>query len=855
MAKISLRNYNRLIENRIQNGQHIEAIAHCRHILRTFPKYLEAYRLLGKASLEAKRYDDAVDIFQRVLMSVPDDFVSNVGLSIIADEQDKLDDAIWHMERAFEVQPSNSAILGELQRLYGRRDGVEPPKIRLTRGALAHMYVQGELYAQAVSEIQDVLATDSQRVDMQVLLAKAYFRMGQKTEATDACSQLLKKYPYCLDANRVLVEILPSTQRAESTQVYRQRIIELEPYTAFVQDSVFQVDQVADAAVSVEQLEYQGKAPVADTGQDWKSGLAIALPTDTAATSASTSEEPDWLKKAMAPASSPTPEPAPASEDSDQIPEFMRQAGWGESTGQAEEKQSTSANQSPEAPPAVQADLPDWVKAMAPVAEEESPESTPAAADIPDWVKQLGGEQSASPAPSESKAVETPQPVEKSQSPVGTAPIEPVAEISQPPEPVQPAAEAASSVAKEEEIPDWLKPPDEAQERLITSDQAQPVSQPPADVKPPAPAPAEPQPVQPDDSLGGLGKSTQEQDDAMAWLESLAAKHGAKPEELVTDPNARTDTAPEWVDKAKSLSEPPSTTEQPVEETSLSSDDQTGVWLRDLEAREAENKIEAPKPEEPEEQTAPTEPELSDWMSGVSDENVSPQTSNEPEEPVAAAAETSNAAPQVNLEDWLASLDKGEEQTHPAAGPSESAEELPAWLANESEPQAAEPTQPDEWHSAGYEAQSENVTPENAPTEESSVPENVVPEPVTKPPAESPASAKTTRREISIEVEQPRPPRRSAPRAPKSRKLESAVSLESAQSEMERGNIGAALDVYVKLIRKGKSLDEIIRDLREALDRYPVEVPLWQALGDAYMRSNRLQEALDAYTKAEELLR
>jgi len=32
-------------------------------------------------------------------------------------------------------------------------------------------------------------------------------------------------------------------------------------------------------------------------------------------------------------------------------------------------------------------------------------------------------------------------------------------------------------------------------------------------------------------------------------------------------------------------------------------------------------------------------------------------------------------------------------------------------------------------------------------------------------------------------------------------------------------------------------------------------VAIWQALGDAYMRANLLQEALDAYTKAEELLR
>ena len=80
-------------------------------------------------------------------------------------------------------------------------------------------------------------------------------------------------------------------------------------------------------------------------------------------------------------------------------------------------------------------------------------------------------------------------------------------------------------------------------------------------------------------------------------------------------------------------------------------------------------------------------------------------------------------------------------------------------------------------------------------------------------------------------------------------------SLLNAKSELGRGNIAAALDIYTKLIRKGKSLEDIIHDLRDALYRYPVEVPIWQTLGDAYMRANRLQEALDAYTKAEELLR
>ena len=80
-------------------------------------------------------------------------------------------------------------------------------------------------------------------------------------------------------------------------------------------------------------------------------------------------------------------------------------------------------------------------------------------------------------------------------------------------------------------------------------------------------------------------------------------------------------------------------------------------------------------------------------------------------------------------------------------------------------------------------------------------------------------------------------------------------ALAQAQNELVRGNIPGAMEYYEKLIKKGRFLDEIIFDLREALYRYPVEVSIHQTLGDAYMRANRLQDALDSYTKAEELLR
>ena len=413
MANVSLRSYNKEIENLVDSGQLDEAIAHCRHVLNTFPKNLETYRLIGKAYLEAKRYNEATDIFERLLMAVPDDFVAHVGMSIIHDEQENMDNAIWHMQRAFEVQPSNTAIQSELQRLYGRRDGVEPPKIRLTRGALAQMYVQGELHPQAIAEINNVLEEDRERHDMQVLLARAYFHSGNKNEAAEICSTLLRRYPYCLDANRVLVELLPETEHGESVQTYRKRVNELDPYAAYATGSVFRSDEVADAAVSLERLEWDGQ-PV-DMGPEW--GESQGIMRDQGDTGSD--GEPDWLKSGLTPespsASSSEGEPAPVSGSlptptanggGDEIPDFLRAAGWGEDTGTFQEGSETldDSSEDPSAEPALaEGDLPDWVKAMAPTggdAESETSQAEPEGEDltqddVPDWLQGLGDAQSA----------------------------------------------------------------------------------------------------------------------------------------------------------------------------------------------------------------------------------------------------------------------------------------------------------------------------------------------------------------------------------------------------------------------------------------------------------------------------
>jgi tetratricopeptide (TPR) repeat protein len=151
MARISLRDYNREIEGLVDSGRTDEAIAHCRYILETYPKHIATYRSLGKALLESQRYGDAADVFKRVLSCIPDDFIAHLGMSIIREDEGDLDGSIWHMERAFEVQPSNAAVQSELRRLYGRRDGLTPAKVQLTRGAMARMSAKSHLYSQAIA--------------------------------------------------------------------------------------------------------------------------------------------------------------------------------------------------------------------------------------------------------------------------------------------------------------------------------------------------------------------------------------------------------------------------------------------------------------------------------------------------------------------------------------------------------------------------------------------------------------------------------------------------------------------------------------------------------------------------------
>jgi tetratricopeptide (TPR) repeat protein len=696
MAKVSLRAYNREIEAMVDRGQLDEAIAHSQHILKTFPKHLDTYRLLGKAFLEYKRFNEAVDIFSRVLAAQPNDFVSNVGMSIIRDEQGKMDDAIWHMERAFETQPSNPAIQGELQRLYGRRDGVRPPRIRMTRGALAHMYVQGELYPQAISEIKSVLKEDPGRSDMSVLLARAYYRSGQKNQAADEAAAVLRRYPYCLEANRVLVEIAG----AESAQAYRQRVIELDPYAAQVSGTIFQTDEVGDNAVVVEHLEWDGE-PAASMPSDWgeaKTAFSEGEFGRGPGEPPTEQVEPDWLKMGFDDSgAAPQPQPnvvPPVSESTsafdfsapselaqptpeEEIPDFLRAAGWGKSSGAFDESKSAVADEPvPSSTPAEsieQGDLPDWVKAMAP---QETAEPTPPAAEeeLPDWIKGIGtGALSSAALKSSEDQMDWLQESDETAPPGAVS----VPTSSEEPDWLKGVAETSQPESSEEQF-DWLKDlgqPSGAPE-AAGSDETRMWLQGLEQREAAQPTPAEEQP----EWMKGLDQGAETvqpaaADDSLDWLKGIE-----QPEETAQTPGE--DETRIWL---KGLEQPESTRLTPAEEGP--------DWMKGLD-QEAETVQPAASDdsldwlkgiEQPEETaTTPGTDETMSWLKGLDEPEPSQPTpiEGQPEwlKGLEQPAEPAQASGSDETPTWIQDLDRAESTGSAAV------EEGPAWLKPSAEP-------------------------------------------------------------------------------------------------------------------------------------------------------------------------
>jgi tetratricopeptide (TPR) repeat protein len=697
MAEIALRSYIKEIDESIEQEQLDQAIAHCRHILETYPKHLDTYRLLGKAYLEAKRYGDAADLFQRVLSAVPDDFVAHVGMSIVREDEGNLDASIWHMERAFETNPANPTIQQELRRLIGRRDGMEPHKVRLTRGALARMYAHGELYQQAVAELRSALVEDPERPDLQVLLANLYWRMNQRQEAVSVGKAILEKLPFCRDANRILAASLQGADKVEEAASYHRRLAALDPYAAFVESAMVDPLSVDPASVRLEKLAWspgQSLTPLAQGRPVWATSLGEELKSQQAATPPV--NLPSWLESQPSPEPAPIPAPRPPAEvvhpfagakapPEAPIPEWMEEAGWYPSKGEAvegpvefSESELGGPPQDVEpAQPLAAAEMPGWLNEISPPSQPEQVRG----GGLPDWMDDIPAAGIAAGA-----AVAGARREEKAPGP------EPAAE--------EPAAGALEGA----ELPTWLDDVSPGASETIVywlgdrdkpgGSEAAPPDLEAAGVPEGAPdwlqaAATEEMQFEP----AAPGAVAQPAEDLPAWLSGVASAAVQEPE------TAEAAELPTWIDEAPESASLPelesggAPTSAPAEEAP--------DWLRSIldTGAEAEATDEQPEPAEgeawgPVSEAAWLEPETGagqleeapDWLARLTTPGQEAEAADEALPP-AAEAPVSAAAAAASV-DWLRGLlDTSEE----APTPGEAEAEPEAWLRGLAEPKPEEP--------------------------------------------------------------------------------------------------------------------------------------------------------------------
>lgn len=979
MAKINLRNYHEEIESLINRGRYDEAVAHCRHILEMYPKSVDTYRLLGKAFLEARRYTDAIDIFQRVLSAVPDDFVSHLGLSIIREDEGSLDTAIWHMERAFEIQPYNSAIQEELRRLYERRDGSAPPKIRLTRAALARMYAKGNLYQQAIAETRGILNEDPKRFDLQILLGKMYLKTGKQVEAAEISSKVLNKLPYCLDANLVLVRILKDTEHKQELQLYRDRLSSLNPYESFSSENLPSVDLVSGDTVQLEKLDLAGDQLIAtDEKADWMATLGLSssdfdtqidedLPDWLIAASAQIQSDEkteltldsqaeastedifaeqeadidsiEWLGEYEEDLDIPTDQVSTEqAADSEELPDWMRAGGWdtAESISEISELETgTTAGvdaapiesfeitqdedlaESTETEAIAQGDIPDWLRDLAPEEiEAVDEEKLPVDAEIDEGFDDKLAALFAAGTVAAIAAEELDQDSledelsldEEIDSELDVSTVEPVL-------PVVPVDVQADLTPDEEDLPDWLN------EFTETDTEAQPASPVEMTSTESADLPEwligiEDETVSPEEPE--VEAATLDDEDLPEWLREFDQDESIS-DTTEADASVEIESAPDWLSE---ISEGDLDVEfagdtaaevSTIEEADLV--DMTGEAM----ATEVESAAESVKTgfEEP--------PDFADaddalaWLAGL----AASQEIADTEEQVQAPEEAVESS-EILAEAKAGSYEENAEAEHELTAQTEVELESPpdfedmdaavAWLAGlaASQPQKEETVEADSsitekpediepvvsgdfFEEAGGEepevtaetpiAQAEAVELDE-PLIQEGVPHRAAPidinaaslvelerlpgvgfriaqaivayrdehgafasiEELADVPELDPDDIFNLNKLIVVEgSDEPidRPP---------AAKTDQGL-LQAARQAVASGELPAAIQQYTSLINDKASLEEVIFDLNRMLQNRPDDIEIWQLLGDAYMRNNQLIEAMQAYNKAEELLR
>ncbi|MFN2189785.1 MAG: tetratricopeptide repeat protein [Candidatus Promineifilaceae bacterium] len=290
MSRIALRDYLDQIAALIDESRLDEAAAHCRNILEQHPRHMPTYELLGKALLEMKNFEEAVDIFLRVLSADPENIISHAGLAIAYASEEDYRRATWHMERAYDIDPYNQAISAELIELYRNRDGAAPDSLQMTRAALARLYIRGALYDSAAKELEQLLMEQPDREDLHVMLAETYYRHDKRKEAKRKAEEILADLPLCIKANAILAGLWSASGRPDRAKQHlmRVRTVLLPQAYHLAEDTL-----VAEVLLKIENLQLPKQIAVEEL--DYVPPARAAVEEDDSFTAAADGESDDAL--------------------------------------------------------------------------------------------------------------------------------------------------------------------------------------------------------------------------------------------------------------------------------------------------------------------------------------------------------------------------------------------------------------------------------------------------------------------------------------------------------------------------------------------------------------------------------
>ncbi|MBN1262479.1 MAG: tetratricopeptide repeat protein, partial [Anaerolineae bacterium] len=640
MTEIALRAYETEVDQMVEQGRYLEALAHLRHVLDHFPKYAGAYYLLGKMLLEADLPELAIDTFRRVLNADPEHLLARIGLGLAHDRLEHASAAIWNFERALEITPGDQTLTHELQQFLAQRDGAAPDTIPLTRAGLARLYMRGHLYSRAIEELNRLAEANGNRVDILVALAEAYWRDDQIVQAANTSQRILDAFPYCLKANLLLGTLWQEGGQEEGKR-HLKRAQDVDPENRLAAEIFGTESPLETKEVSIERLTYHPQAIEVDQTADWFRRL------EAASVSIGISEAPpDMSEEEMR-----LVDITAGLESQLQIPDWLRDLGPLMDIEETAEADWMAPQEPAETLGEIASDeLANWLSASSgPVQEMEAPAS-PTTGKVPDWLQALepgttGVEEKEEEVPDwlqELQAPEAPEPQ------IAVTPLEETEELPdwlqelQPPAAVQPEVRETPKTMRQEE--ETAGPVQQEAEGLFGWDSF--------------PDEERPGMAVPDEVLEwGAAADTEEAllemppseaDELPDWLKALQppAQEPQKPGAVAAEKPEEEEPLPDWLRELK----PPSETPAERESGPVESSDMFG-WVS-LPQEEAE--------------ALPEEQETPDWLSQLEPEPTgqAPAWLEELAPPTAGAPEA-GASEEEGLPAWIDELQPEEEAAVP----------------------------------------------------------------------------------------------------------------------------------------------------------------------------------------------